>query len=43
MATLLNPGDEVLIPSPYWVTFPEIVKFFRATPVFIDTNPMSFC
>jgi len=27
MATLLNPGDEVLIPSPYWVTFPEIVKF----------------
>jgi aspartate aminotransferase len=42
MATLLNPGDEVLIPSPYWVTFPEIVKFFRATPVFIDTEPDQF-
>src|SRR2546426_9019725 len=42
MATLLNPGDEVLIPSPYWVTFPEIVKFFRATPVFIDTEPNEF-
>jgi aspartate aminotransferase len=42
MATLLNPDDEVLIPSPYWVTFPEIVKFFRATPVFIDTEPTEF-
>ena len=42
MATLLNPDDEVLIPSPYWVTFPEIVKFFRATPVFIDTEPNQF-
>lgn len=42
MATLLNPGDEVLIPSPYWVTFPEIAKFLRATPVFIDTEPDGF-
>jgi aspartate aminotransferase len=42
MATLLNPDDEVLIPSPYWVTFPEIAKFFRATPVFIDTEPNQF-
>src|SRR6185503_11904654 len=42
MATLLNPDDEVLIPSPYWVTFPEIAKFFRATPVFIDTEPNEF-
>ncbi|MEK6325346.1 MAG: pyridoxal phosphate-dependent aminotransferase [Acidobacteriota bacterium] len=42
MATLLNPGDEVLIPSPYWVTFPEIAKFFRAAPVFIDTEPNEF-
>ncbi|MEK6286425.1 MAG: pyridoxal phosphate-dependent aminotransferase [Acidobacteriota bacterium] len=42
MATLLNPGDEVLIPSPYWVTFPEIVKFLRARPVFIDTEPNEF-
>jgi aspartate aminotransferase len=42
MATLLNPGDEVLIPSPYWVTFPEIAKFFRARPVIIDTEPDDF-
>ena len=42
MATLLNPGDEVLIPSPYWVTFPEIVKFLNASPVFIDTEPSDF-
>jgi aspartate aminotransferase len=42
MATVLNPGDEVLIPSPYWVTFPEIVKFLNASPVFIDTEPSDF-
>lgn len=42
MATLLNPGDEVLIPSPYWVTFPEIVKFLRAQSIFIDTEPNQF-
>jgi len=42
MATLLNAGDEVLIPSPYWVTFPEIAKFLHATPVIIDTEPDGF-
>jgi aspartate aminotransferase len=42
MATLLNPGDDVLIPSPYWVTFPEIAKFLGARPVFIDTEPSGF-
>jgi aspartate aminotransferase len=42
MATLLNPGDEVLIPSPYWVTFPEIARFLHAHPVFIDTEPTGF-
>jgi aspartate aminotransferase len=42
MATLLNPGDEVLIPSPYWVTFPEITKFLGARPVYIDTEPNKF-
>ncbi|HXG65978.1 MAG TPA: pyridoxal phosphate-dependent aminotransferase [Blastocatellia bacterium] len=41
-AALLNQGDEVLIPSPYWVTFPEIVKFLRARPVFIDTEAAGF-
>ncbi|HSE36856.1 MAG TPA: pyridoxal phosphate-dependent aminotransferase [Blastocatellia bacterium] len=42
MAALLNPGDEVLIPSPYWVTFPEIAKFLGAHPVVIDTEPTDF-
>ncbi|HWP42605.1 MAG TPA: pyridoxal phosphate-dependent aminotransferase [Blastocatellia bacterium] len=42
MVTLLNPGDDVLIPSPYWVTFPEIARFARANPVFIDTEPNDF-
>ncbi len=42
MARLLNPEDDVLIPSPYWVTFPEIAKFFRARPVFINTEENGF-
>ena len=42
MAALINPDDDVLIPSPYWVTFPEIVRFLRARPVFIDTAPTEF-
>jgi aspartate aminotransferase len=40
--TLLNPGDEVLIPKPYWVTFPEIVKFCDAKSVFIETEETNF-
>jgi aspartate aminotransferase len=40
--TLLNPGDEVLIPKPYWVTFPEIAVFARANPVFIETEETGF-
>ena len=31
----LDEGDEVLIPSPYWVSYPEIVKLSDAIPVFI--------
>ena len=40
--TLLNPGDEVLIPTPYWVTFPEIAVFAGAKPVFIETEETAF-
>jgi len=40
--TLLNPGDEVLVPRPYWVTFPEIVTFCGATSVFIETGDTGF-
>jgi aspartate aminotransferase len=42
MATILNPDDEVLIPAPYWVTFPEVAKFLRARAVIIDTEPNHF-
>ncbi|MDQ3917712.1 MAG: pyridoxal phosphate-dependent aminotransferase [Acidobacteriota bacterium] len=42
VVTLCGPGDEVLIPSPYWVTFPEIVNFSGATPVYIDTEASGF-
>jgi len=42
VVTLLNPGDEALIPKPYWVTFPEIVVFAGAKPVFIETEDTGF-
>lgn len=42
VVSLVNPGDEVLIAKPYWVTFPEIVTFARATPVFIETEDSDF-
>ncbi|HEX5735560.1 MAG TPA: pyridoxal phosphate-dependent aminotransferase [Blastocatellia bacterium] len=42
MATVVDPGDDVLIPAPYWVTFPEIAKFLRARPVVIDTEENGF-
>ena len=37
MATL-NPGDEVIIPRPYWVSYPEMVALCGGTPVFADTT-----
>ena len=40
--TLLNPGDEVLIPKPYWVTFPELATFCGATSRFIETIETDF-
>ena len=42
IVTLLNPGDDALIPKPYWVTFPEIVVFAGAKPVFIETEETDF-
>src|ERR1700688_1099807 len=41
---LLEKGDEVLIPAPYWVTYPDIVLFTGATPVTVMTDPSDgFC
>ena len=34
----LDPGDEVIIPAPYWTTYPEAVKIAGGTPVFIETE-----
>ena len=36
--TLLNEGDEVIIPAPYWVSYPDIVKLADATPVIVEGN-----
>jgi len=35
---LVNPGDEVIIPAPYWVTYPELVKLAGGVPVFVQTD-----
>jgi aspartate aminotransferase len=34
---LLNPGDEVLVPSPYWVSYPEQIKLVGGVPVAVET------
>ncbi|TXB65748.1 pyridoxal phosphate-dependent aminotransferase [Vicingus serpentipes] len=36
--SILNPGDEVLLPSPYWVSYLEMIKIAEATPITITTN-----
>ncbi len=38
MMSVIEEGDEVVIPSPYWVTYPEQVKFAGGTPVFVETE-----
>ena len=35
---LLNPGDEVLVPSPFWVSYPEQARLLGAVPVAVDTR-----
>lgn len=37
-AAILNPGDEVIIPSPYWLSYPEIVRMSDGVPVFVETG-----
>ncbi len=36
--SLINPGDEVLLPTPYWVSYREIIKLAGGTPIFIPTT-----
>lgn len=37
-AAILNPGDEVLIPAPYWLSYPEMVKLQDGVPVAVSTQ-----
>jgi len=34
----IDPGDEVIIPAPYWVSYPEIVKMAEGVPVYVETD-----
>ena len=38
LAALVNEGDEVIIPAPYWVTYPELVKWLGGKPVIVNTK-----
>ncbi len=38
---LINPGDEVIIPNPYWVSYSEMVKLASGTPVFVPSNVLT--
>jgi aspartate aminotransferase len=40
-ATLLDPGDEVLLPTPYWTTYPEAITLAGGTPVTVMTDETS--
>ena len=36
--TLLDEGDEVIVPAPYWVSYPEVIRLAGAVPVFVPTT-----
>ena len=38
LVATLDPGDEVIIPTPYWVSYPDMVLLGRGTPVFVPTS-----
>jgi aspartate aminotransferase len=38
VSVLAQAGDEVIIPAPYWVSYPDIVKYTGATPVYVETR-----
>jgi aspartate aminotransferase len=40
-ATLLDPGDEVLLPAPYWTTYPEAIRLAGGVPVVVGTDESS--
>jgi len=40
-AVTLNESDEVIIPAPYWVTYPDVVNYFNGTPIFVQCGEES--
>lgn len=38
LAATLNPGDEVIVPAPYWVSYPEQIRLIGAVPIIVDTS-----
>ena len=38
MQVLFDSGDEVIVPAPYWVSYPEQIKLAEATPIILETN-----
>lgn len=42
IATLIEPGDDVLVPKPYWVTFPEAIIFAGGRAVWVETEDQGF-
>ncbi len=38
LLALTNPGDEILVPKPYWVSYPEMIKLVNSIPIFIETD-----
>jgi aspartate aminotransferase len=38
VSVLVQQGDEVIIPAPYWVSYPDIVKYAGGTPVFVESR-----
>ena len=38
LMAIVNPGDEVIIPAPYWVSYPQMVLLSEGTPVFVEAK-----
>jgi aspartate aminotransferase len=39
VSVLIQQGDEVIVPAPYWVSYPDIVKYAGGTPIHVETRP----
>ena len=39
LQSILNPGDEVILPSPYWISYTEMIKIAGGRPIVINTSP----